>query len=389
VLLGFAEALAAPEAAFSLTDAGYEVVLFSRRGSRTPLRRIRRFRLVEIAAPEVDVVSAVSELERLAETASPAVFMPLDDMSIWLGDRAFADSSIQVAGPVGDRAEFALDKRLQLVAAARAGFNVPETHVVESTQELLEVPLEFPVIVKPAFAARERGGKLVRSSFRVCGNRQDLEATARGLSLCDEAFLIQRRIEGTGRGVVGLADGGELRVYAGHRRIRMMNPIGSGSSAAASELPDEALVRHTQVMLAQVGWDGLFMVELLEDANGTNWFMELNGRAWGSLALSRRQGLEFAAWAVTQKLDRGFVPRAPASLPGVTCRHLGREILHLLFVLRGPGSSAVTNWPTRRDAVRGVCRLSRGDRWYNWRAGERGFFLADTVRTVYDQVAGR
>ena len=167
-----------------------------------------------------------------------------------------------------------------------------------------------------------------------------------------------------------------------------MNPAGSGSSAAASEIPDEDLVRRTRLMLAQVGWDGLFMVELLEDADGTNWFMELNGRAWGSLALTRRQGFEFAAWAVGQTLDRSFLPRAPASPPSITCRHLGREILHLLFVFRGSRVSAVPDWPTRRDAIRGVCQLSRDDRWYNWRTDERGFFVLDTLRTVCDQVAG-
>ena len=386
-LLGFAEALAAPEAAFSLMDAGYEVVLFSRRGSRSPLRRVRGLRLVEVAAPEADLPSSLQDLKRVGETVRPAVFMPLDDLAIWLGDRAFADSAIPVAGSVGDHARLALDKRLQLDAAARAGFDVPQTFVVATAEELLDVALDFPVIVKPALAAREEGGRLVRSSFRICGNRRDLEETARNAST-GETFLVQHRIEGTGRGIVGLAARGELRVWAAHRRIRMMNPAGSGSSAAASESPDEDLVRRTRLMLREVAWDGLFMVELLEDADGTNWFMELNGRAWGSLALTRRQGLEFAAWAVTQRLDPGFLPRAPRSLPSITCRHLGREILHLLFVLRGPGSPSVTGWPTRRNAVRGVCHVSRDDRWYNWRPGQRRFFVADTLRTVYDQMAG-
>ena len=195
VLLGFAEALAAPEAAFSLMDAGYEVVLFSRRGARSPLRRVRGVRLEEIAAPEADVASTVRDLERLAETAHAAVVMPLDDMSVWLGNRVFAESAIPVAGPVGNHATFALDKRLQLQAAARAGFDVPETRIVESTGQLLGLDLDFPLIVKPILAAREDGGRLGKSSFRICGSRKDLEETVRRVQL-DEGYLVQPRIGG-------------------------------------------------------------------------------------------------------------------------------------------------------------------------------------------------
>ena len=38
LLVGFAEALAAPESIWSLADAGFRLTAFSRRGTRPPIR---------------------------------------------------------------------------------------------------------------------------------------------------------------------------------------------------------------------------------------------------------------------------------------------------------------------------------------------------------------
>jgi hypothetical protein len=135
-------------------------------------------------------------------------------------------------------------------------------------------------------------------------------------------------------------------------------------------------------MLHEAGWSGLFMIELLRDRDGRAWFMELNGRAWGSMALAREMGFEYPAWAALQKVDDSFTPPAPPARDAVTCRHLGREILHLLGVLRGPDSAALRTGPPRRRAVREVLRVRRRDRWYNLHTGYRRLFVYDTIHTV-------
>ena len=53
-----------------------------------------------------------------------------------------------------------------------------------------------------------------------------------------------------------------------------------------------------------------------------------------------------------------------------------------MMVVRGPGSVALTAWPTRRRALAEVLRVGRDEAWYNARAGERRVFVADTVQTV-------
>ena len=129
------------------------------------------------------------------------------------------------------------------------------------------------------------------------------------------------------------------------------------------------------------------MVELLRDHSGKLWFIEFNGRAWGSMALARRCGLEYPAWAVQTALQ----PTAAIDIPArrdssIVCRHLGRELVHLLFVLRGSKSKALTDWPSFWKTFFRVLRVRRNDRWYNWRSDDRRVFVSDTLSTLRSQL---
>jgi len=388
VLIGFADALAAPETAWSLLESGWLVIAFARRGSRPSLRRCRGVQIVYVTPPERDLARAIADLWSLlqSETSYRAV-MPLDDSALWLCDQAFRRGiAVQVAGPTGANAELALDKRLQLAAAAEAGLPVPTTRCVESVEQLLALS-DFPLALKPAQPVTNRTGRLVRGAGYVCGNEAELRAVARSWN-GTEPLLAQPLISGVGIGVFGLAESGRLTALSAHRRVRMMNPAGSGSSACVSTSVDPDLALGAERFLSKVGWTGMFMLEFLRASDGTAWFMELNGRTWGSMALARRLGLEYPAWAITQ-LDEPKIAPAVSVPEGQLCRHLGRELVHILMVLRGPKSVALTQWPSRRQAIRDVLRFRLSDRWYNWRPGDTSLFIADTLGTVLAQVHGR
>src|ERR1700693_4133373 len=92
VLVGFAEAMSAPEVVWSLVDAGFEVAAFARKGRRTALRHSRHVVVHEITAPEEDSVAATRELSALLSRtgegrADQHILLPLDDASLWLGAR--------------------------------------------------------------------------------------------------------------------------------------------------------------------------------------------------------------------------------------------------------------------------------------------------------------
>ena len=129
------------------------------------------------------------------------------------------------------------------------------------------------------------------------------------------------------------------------------------------------------------------MIELLRDHSGTVWFMEVNGRPWGSMALARRQGLEYPAWNASLAIDAQarFEIERPGKA-GLVCRHLGRELVYPLFVLRGPNSKALSNWPSFWKAIRDIIRFRRGDSLYNWRKDDPKVLISDCYYTFRDQV---
>jgi hypothetical protein len=375
--MGFADALAAPEAAESLLCGGYRVVSFARRGRPVALRHMRGVELVEVTAPEQDLDACIRELAAAASTHD--VIMPLDDAAVFVCDRGLP-ADARVAGPRGPQARLALDKREQLRAAGAAGFDVPAWTELGAEADVLE-DLQLPAMLKPALAAEAMAGRLRRLSPQLVATPGELGALRSSWGTAP--VILQRWVPGTGAGIFGLADRGVVHHLSAHRRVRMMNPAGSGSSACASAPVPELLRDPVARLLGAVGWNGMFMVELLH-AQGTWWFMELNGRAWGSLALARRLGYEYPAWAVRRLLDgQATLPDEPA-FTELECRHLGRELVHLLFVFRGP-RSYVGAWPGRGETLRAVLRPSLSTRWYNLSPRMRRVFVSDTWGTLANQ----
>ena len=167
----------------------------------------------------------------------------------------------------------------------------------------------------------------------------------------------------------------------------MMNPQGSGSSACRSQPVPQELRAKVDSFIRNAGWRGLFMIELLRDSSGTIWFVEINGRPWGSMALCRRQGLEYPAWHVELALDEQSQAGSEVSSgPGIICRHAGREFMHVLFVLKGANSNALSQWPSFWKTMGDVLHFHRADGLYNWRRDDPKVFLADFYYTIHDNL---
>jgi hypothetical protein len=241
-------------------------------------------------------------------------------------------------------------------------------------------------MVKSALAIVDDGQRLLRPSGAVA---RDRAAVAELVADMVGPAVVQPIVDGVGEGVFGFAAGGELFALSAHRRVRMMNPRGSGSSACHSIPVDPELVEPIRAMLASVDWHGIFMVELLRDSAGTAWFMEVNGRTWGSMALARQRGLPYPAWAAQAATDPDWRPPQVPEAPHLLCRHAGRELVHLAAVLRGARGADRGRWPSRGATLAAMLKPRRGTRWYNLRRGEGRVFLRDTWDTVAAQLGRR
>ena len=69
--------------------------------------------------------------------------------------------------------------------------------------------------------------------------------------------------------------------------------------------------------------------------------MELNGNAWGLMALIRHAGFNYPALMVEIKFGRIDFPAVIPEYKKREARHIGRDILHLLFILKGPKKATI------------------------------------------------
>jgi hypothetical protein len=394
VLVGFAEALSAPEAVWSLVDAGFKVVAFTRRGKPSALRYSRHVTCHEICAPELSIEAASSDLRRLmvslisSDSAPARILFPLDDKALFLCGKLEREDGWIFAAPQREGIDLALSKRLQLKAARSAGFNVPNTLVARTGKEIVHFSKTvcFPIFLKPAECVSINEGRAISLRTWICSSSGELDCAIaqwaeRG------PLIVQPFIAGTGEGIFGLSAHDGVRAWSAHRRVRMMNPRGSGSSACISQPVPEALKPKVEALVKAAGWRGIFMIELLCDKSGEAWFVELNGRPWGSMALARRLGLEYPAWqvelAMDQHSDAGILAAAKS---GVVCRNPGRELMHVLFVLRGTATKPVRDWPSIWKTLWDVVRIRRGETLYNFRRDDLKVLFADCYYTLHDNL---
>jgi predicted glycoside hydrolase/deacetylase ChbG (UPF0249 family) len=390
VVVGFAEAIAAAEVVWSLVDSGFEVIAFARRGRDSALRHSSYVKCYDICPPERDLNAAIADLCSLLEQCGQGavggrrVLFPMDDKAVLLCSSVGMSEGLILAGPADGAVDLALNKHVQIQSAMLAGFDVPKTILAKTAQDVRDFAENerFPVILKSAHCVPLANGKAQSTHTWICADQLELEDALRKWNEVDP-LLVQRFISGTGEGIFGLAADNGVRAWSAHRRLRMMNPHGSGSSACISQMVPDDIRTKAEAFIRQTGWRGMFMIELLRDCDGNLFFIEFNGRAWGSMALARRQELEYPAWHVMLALD----PNSDAGIgstsrSGIVSRNIGRELMHLLFVVRGPGSRALGKWPGVWESIANVFRLRRGETLYNWNSHDSRVFFADVYYTL-------
>ena len=169
--------------------------------------------------------------------------------------------------------------------------------------------------------------------------------------------MAQPQLRGTNEGLFGLATPAGVRAWSAHRRLRMMNPAGSGSSACESTVPDPELRDQVAEMLAAIGWQGSFMVEPCATyAARQTWLSsptDAPGEAWSCLwlvASSTRRGRRAGRarrrpWRAADVAAGGWAGVCAASVAWGAMR---------LIVMRGPCSVAVLARPRERGMSRDV-----------------------------------
>lgn len=199
-----------------------------------------------------------------------------------------------------------LDKTETLRIAQDLGVPIPTTYA-DPTARLEDGSLRYPLIAKPRGKAADAGVPFKVHRFNSATELRDSVA-ARPAIL--GACIFQEYCEGIGVGIETLMHRGEPIALFQHRRIKELPSTGGVSVIAESQAVDPVLADHAVRLLRALAWDGVAMVEFrVEPGSGRAVLMEVNGRYWGSLALSIRAGMDFP-WFEWQ-LAHGVRPRVP------------------------------------------------------------------------------
>lgn len=238
-------------------------------------------------AEYLKVVSDIASVER-RRTDQPLVpFFFSDDTFL-----PFARASIELRSafawryPELARIEAVFDKRQTLAVAEGAGLPVP-LEVRES--DLAMVPAEdYPLILKPRHSCVWVNGRAVRGTAeRVSSIEETKRRIKEETERTGEAPLLQRCIVGEEVGVFTVCLDGVPNGWFSHRRLLGIHPDGGASSVRLSTTPPGQLVEHSSRLLKAMHWMGPAMVEWKYDQVAQTYrLMEINGRWWGSLALT-------------------------------------------------------------------------------------------------------
>ncbi|MGY1834769.1 ATP-grasp domain-containing protein [Blastococcus sp. SYSU DS0510] len=301
-----------------------------------------------------DFVRAVRDA--VAGGGYDVVFGSGDD---WMAALAVCAEAIPavVVHPPADVALAALDKAGLAQRAADAGVPVPRTEV--ATAEALAT-WSGPVVVK----CRAHWQPGLRQELRIEARRYPDAGRARSrVALLEGAgfeALLQEPVDGEMEALVGLLHEGRLHGRVQQRALRLW-PTPSGVTSRAVTVPvDEALAAATTRLLTDLGWSGLVQLQFLRDDQGTLRLVDLNGRFFGSLALSTAAGPNLPdAWA-RQALGLPL-PELPDGSTGVrylwtagdlrraAAERRGGAVTDALSVLRWFPGAVESVWD-RRDA---------------------------------------
>ncbi len=228
-------------------------------------------------------------------------------------------------------------RKSKTVALAKAlSIPVPETALFENEAEVLSYIENHgfgnPLVLKPDVSKVWSGEYRVDLGVGILHTEEDARFFLRS-TLPFAPVLVQTRVPGVGIGQEFLVCDGEIILSFQHERIH--EPLGSGgSSYRKSVLLHAGMLECSRKLIQALKWDGVCMIEYRWDPKTDMfWFMEINGRFWGSLPLAIRAGADFPAALISSELG-GVKPFDSTYRTGLFARNVVKDF-RWVFLTQG------------------------------------------------------
>jgi FAD-dependent urate hydroxylase len=282
--------------------------------------------------PLDDEEGFIAAVARAAGSERYAVLMPGSDASLLAISRARdrLAPDLLLGLPSHEVVLRSLDKLELGSVASRHALASPSTRVCEDEADAIAAAGEygFPVVVKPTCAIIERDGSRHQFGGRHIGDPAGLR---RAVSECGGRCLVQRAESGPVLSFGGVFAGGRLLGEAVSRYWRTWYPE-AGNVSYSETIDRPELAERVTGLLAEIGWEGLFELEVIE-RGGQEWAaIDFNPRPYGSLALAIGAGANLPAVWCSHLLGRQ--PSPVRAQPGRFYRWEDADLRHALWQLQ-------------------------------------------------------
>lgn len=371
ILVTDAQELAGLGAIRSLGRAGYFVVAASPENGRRPPGGWSRYCAKEVRYPDPWTRQMAFRDWLRAEAAKETfdVLLPVSEASVVgaAAVRAELPSGLDVIIPFEECLNLTLSKYNSTRRALALDIPCPATVFVHDgdpsspwCRDLSE--LSFPVVIK-SDNVLGKDGAYVKGRALYAENDHDAQRILSDLEGSRTRIVAQEFIPGTGAGAFFLRYRGKQHLAFAHRRIHEV-PYTGGWSSYRQGCHDEDLLSTGNTLLESMNYQGVAMVEFRRSSqDGKAYFLEINGRLWGSIALALHSRADFPRMLV-ECYQQGLPYQDRHGIrPGVRCRNIfSGEIQHLVSILRAKHLATIMAPPSKMKAVIQFISLSLNPR---------------------------
>jgi predicted ATP-grasp superfamily ATP-dependent carboligase len=267
-----------------LADAGFTVsAVASARARIAPAHWSRSVneRLV-MPDPLTARTAFLTALEQRLSRGDLNALIPGSDASLLAisAGRAGLEPHVRIGLASHARVERALDKADLAATAARHGLETPQTVVCSDPARALAAGRElgYPVVIKPLSSISEHLTPRRRVSSVLAADAGDVQ---RAVTDFGGSALVQRHADGSIVSFAGVFAAGRLLAEAFSRYRRTWHPdAGNACYSETEPAPDELRSRAVS-LLEDLGWEGLFELELIDPGQGRWHAIDMNPRPYG------------------------------------------------------------------------------------------------------------
>jgi protein-tyrosine-phosphatase/predicted ATP-grasp superfamily ATP-dependent carboligase len=349
ILVTDAHELAGLGAVRSLGRAGHYVVAGYPEGLQRPASSYSRYCQARRAHPDPWLSQAEFRRWLVANASSVDLVLPITEAAILaaVACRPQLLSTAAMVAPSAAALDYTLSKRRSTAKALALGIPCPRSAF--SREEVSS--LAPPYVVRTDNRLMSDGSYRKGRNWYIDGI-EELTDLLSELVENGEQWLVQEHIVGKGTGGFLLTWRGQSVLEFAHERVHEV-PFYGGVSSLRKSVHDPGMIATAAKLLTSIGYDGAAMVEFRRSQRDeVPYFLEINGRLWGSLALALHAGADFPARLIDCYAGTGAQHAYADRATQIYCRNVyPGELDYLRSVLAARGPVHGVNPPGRLTAI--------------------------------------